>query len=476
MLETKCVTRAILFAALRNCCIFQAKIKAFEMGIADIVLFPFYVYIFHLIFKASRKKLSPLLQYYQKTGFWIKVAATLAITVFNLYISPGDSTYLYYPEGHNIFKLILQDQSHIDFLLKTGKEINLDLIFNPMSRGYFNSEANYLVIKLVAFFSFFTFGRYLLINLFFSMVAFSGIWRLFLFFYELYPHLHKRAALAVLYLPTVVFWSSGILKDPIAIGMLGWLTFSMYKLILKNEGQVQNAIIATFSAWILFIVKPYILFSFLPFLVLYLVLKNLTYFKSPFIKFAIFAFITGTSVAGFMAFSEELNQEMGAFSVDNLTESVQGQQDNFEAMADRAGSSFKLGVEFDGSGASLLKIAPAAINATLFRPYIWESKKISTLLSSLESLSLMIFTLYVFFKVGPWQFFKTIFRDPMILFCFFFSITFALFIGTTTLNFGTLVRYKIPCMPFYLMALFLVLDSRIKKQKALQKSPVILES
>src|SRR5437763_598315 len=137
-------------------------------------------------------------------------------------------------------------------------------------------------------------------------------------------------------------------------------------------------------------------------------------------------------------------------------------------MSDLSESSFSLGVEFDGSAGSLAKMAPAAIVATLYRPYLWESKKLSTLLSSIESLAMMLFTLFVLIKAGPFTFTGTVFKDPMTLFCFFFSILFALFVGATTLNFGTLVRYKIPCLPFYLIALFLIQEAD-KKKKIMNK-------
>ena len=62
------------------------------------------------------------------------------------------------------------------------------------------------------------------------------------------------------------------------------------------------------------------------------------------------------------------------------------------------------------------------------------------------------------------------------MYCFVFSVVFALFVGASTLNFGTLVRYKIPCLPFYLIALFLI-EEKVK-QKAeskiiLQPAPII---
>ncbi|HEX2627488.1 MAG TPA: hypothetical protein VHM26_00700, partial [Chitinophagaceae bacterium] len=39
---------------------------------------------------------------------------------------------------------------------------------------------------------------------------------------------------------------------------------------------------------------------------------------------------------------------------------------------------------------------------------------------------------------------------------FVFSIIFAAAIGSTALNFGSLSRYKIPCLPFYLIMIFVL--------------------
>jgi hypothetical protein len=219
-----------------------------------------------------------------------------------------------------------------------------------------------------------------------------------------------------------------------------------------------NTVVAIIAMIVISIVKPYILFSYLPFFILYLILVNLHLIKNTLTKISVILFIALGSIIGLYVASEKLQEEMGNLALDKLGESVKTQQNNFINMADRAESSFSLGVEYDGSLGSLAKMAPAAINATLFRPYIWESKKISTLLSSLESLSLMFFFLFVLKTAGPIRFLQTIFKDPMILFCLLFSVLFAFFIGATTLNFGTLVRYKIPCMPFFIIALVLIYE------------------
>ena len=111
-------------------------------------------------------------------------------------------------------------------------------------------------------------------------------------------------------------------------------------------------------------------------------------------------------------------------------------------------------------------MAPAAVVATFYRPFIWESRKASTLLSSLESLAIILLTLKVLRNAGIRVFFR-LWGDPTILYCIGFSVFFALFVGATTPNFGTLCRYKIPCMPFYIIAMFLIQDATNKKKENL---------
>ena len=450
------------------------------MGVTDLILFPLYVFIFHLIFAARRKRIrDPLLRKYHKQAFWVKIAGVIAFTFFCVFISPADSVGLYYREGVNIFHLILKDPAaNIKWVFMKGKDFDGTLLADPYNNGYFNGEGNYFIVRLVTIFSFISFGDYFVMNLFFGMIAFSGIWRLYKFFYEQYQHLHKRLAIAILFLPTMIFWTSGILKDPITTSMLGWLTYSLYNLLYKKTGLVKNAFIAVLSGYILAVVKAYILFSYLPFFIVFIVLKNIRLIKNIVFKIVICITLLVAGIYSFFLMSGLLKDEMGSYAIDNLAETVKTQQANYENMSDLAGSSFSLGVEFDGSAGSLIRMAPAAIVATLYRPFLWESKKLSTLFSSLESLAMMLLTVYVFFRVGPVNFFAGFFKDPMIFFCFFFSLLFALFVGATTLNFGTLVRYKIPCLPFYVISLFLILDIYNKKKasRILKKQAALLQT
>lgn len=442
------------------------------MGLFDFILFPVYVLLFHLFFKARRKRIQdPILQKYHKQFFWIKVASAFVFAFFSIYVIPGDSIALYYPEGVNLSKLIWKDSSNLKFLYGAAKDFDESVLADNWNAGYLKGESNYAVVRFVIIFYFLSFGRYLVITLMFSIFSFTGVWRLYRFFYELYPKLHKELAIAIIYLPTFIFWSSGVLKDPLCTGMLGWLTFALFQLLYKKKHLVKNLIIIAFASTLLAIVKMYILVSYLPFFLLFIIIKNIHLIKNPLSRIVLGVSLVIMGISGFFIVADRLKDEMGMLAVDKITESVKTQQSNYMNMADLASSSFSLGVEFDGSPSSMMKMAPAAIIATLFRPFIWESKKISTLLSSLESLALMLFTLFVLFKTGFFHFFKFLFTDSTIFFCFSFSILFALFVGATTLNFGTLVRYKTPCIPFYIISMILIYQSGKKRKSSHQLVP-----
>jgi hypothetical protein len=301
------------------------------------------------------------------------------------------------------------------------------------------------------------------------MLSFSGVWRLYRFFYEQYPHLHKQLAIALLYLPTYVFWNSGILKDPICTGAVGWITYALYETFYKKKDLLKNIVIIFISGYLLYVIKVYILISYVPFFFLFLVLKNVTLIKSRVMRVTVVLGLIFLAMTMFGTVMQQLAGTLSAYGGNDVTKNVSIYQKAYAEQED-AGSSFSLGVEYDGSFASLIKIAPAAIIATLYRPFIWESKKISTMLSSIESMVILFFTLSVFFKAGPRNFVRLIIKNPIILYCLLFSLLFALFVGATTQNFGTLCRYKIQCIPFYIIAIFFIQDYWLKYYK---KGPVI---
>ena len=139
-------------------------------------------------------------------------------------------------------------------------------------------------------------------------------------------------------------------------------------------------------------------------------------------------------------------------------------QKNYKATEEEGKGTLSI-TEVNGSVGGMLLHSPVAIFTCLFRPFIWESRKVVILFASLESMLLLLSTLYLLFKSRFYGFFKALFSNQHILFCFVLSILFALIIGFTTYNFGTMIRYKIMLLPFYYFMLVQLYTKYIETKK-----------
>jgi hypothetical protein len=153
----------------------------------------------------------------------------------------------------------------------------------------------------------------------------------------------------------------------------------------------------------------------------------------------------------------EIGEENRRYNLENLTQTAEATARWLTYVSLREeGSAYTLG-DFDYSATGILKKTIPAIWVTLFRPYVWEVRNPVMALSALESLTLFLFFLFVIFVMLWKRSVGKIFRQPVITFCLFFALTFSFAVGISTYNFGSLVRYKIPVMPFFLIGLFLIL-------------------
>jgi hypothetical protein len=301
-------------------------------------------------------------------------------------------------------------------------------------------------------------GSYLCINLFFGFFALGGAIRLFKVFYHFYPGRWREIAAACLFLPGVAFWSASLLKDPITFGCIGYMLFALKQIVFKKEKIGPSALMLFIAGYLLFTIKIYIL--------LVLILSLTVWFFAEFNKtikekvlryiFTIMTF-AGSAVIGFFLLnyltSFEAAQE---YKLDTLLDNAETQRHGYEAINRnlQGDSHFKI------NSSNPVTLFFGSIVATFFRPFLWEVNTPIALLSAFESAIFLFLTLYIMFKRGIINFFSVSFSDGRILMCFVFAIVFAFAIGSSTANFGALSRYKIPCMPFYMLFLILLYDKQ----------------
>ena len=109
---------------------------------------------------------------------------------------------------------------------------------------------------------------------------------------------------------------------------------------------------------------------------------------------------------------------------------------------------------------------------SIFRPYLWEAKKPILIPAAIEGLLFLFFTIRLLYKTGFIRFTRLILTNPEVQFCLVFSLIFAFSVGFTSYNFGSLVRYKIPLLPFYFIALLILADKDKTAIPELKKKPI----
>jgi hypothetical protein len=203
--------------------------------------------------------------------------------------------------------------------------------------------------------------------------------------------------------------------------------------------------------------------TFLPAVIVWIFLSNLESVRSLMARILMFPAVL--IVAGLLGYYAILKsgQENEKYALDSIANTAKVTAYDIRYWTGRdAGSGYTLG-ELDGTFLSMLRLAPQAINVSLFRPYLWEVRNPLMLLSAFESLFVLFICVYILFRNNI-RIFQA-FRNPDVLFTMMFSITFAFAVGVSTFNFGSLARYKIPLLPFFLIALVIILHTSNNDRK-----------
>jgi hypothetical protein len=384
----------------------------------------------------------------------VKIIGALALGfIYQFYYSGGD-TFNYHTYGSRVIWEAFGDsiESGIRLLFSGEKEYRYSYRIL-----FYGDDPSFFIVRLATILDLLTFSSYSATAVLFAVISFIGSWMFFLTFYNQYPQHHFKLAIASFFIPSVFFWGSGILKDTVTLACLGIATWQIYKLFVNRQVSIVSFFLLIGSLFVIFSVKKFILQAYLPAAIVWVMAARFYKIRSVMLRFLTVPF--SILIIVFSAYFSVVKVGEGdqKYAVDKIaqTAKITAYDIGFFTGKD-AGSGYSLG-ELDDSFSGLLKLAPPAINVSLFRPYLWEVRNPLMLLSAVESLGFLILCVMILIRQKG-----NVLRamlDPNVLFCLVFSIPFAFAVGVSTFNFGTLARYKIPLLPFLLVALFLILSS-----------------
>jgi hypothetical protein len=258
----------------------------------------------------------------------------------------------------------------------------------------------------------------------------------------------------------------------------------MYELFVKNRFRdipisriIYYFIAVLLSVYILVSIKPYIFYAIFTGI---LIMMTHLYFKkirSTFLRLVVLPIILFLIWSIGSAIIIQTSEFAGGAysSINSMLMKAKITQEDLRTSERYGKNTFDIGT-FEPTISGILSKAPIAIEAGLYRPHLWECTNPVMLVSGLENSFLLFITLYVIFlsivaafKRGPSFMLNIAFNHSLVVFSIIFSVSFAFFIGLTTANFGALVRYKIPLLPFLVASLFIIIE-KFNRENAKEKS------
>lgn len=449
--------------------------------------------------------------------------------------------FCYYPAGFNGDSVstlhdakIMYDAlpNHPTDFIKMVLGLHSDLDSDPLYKPYFyhiekwgraDVSSNFFLndnrtpIRINAIIMLFSFGNYAVHALVMLVLSFIGQFAFYKTFISYFPKKEIILALIVFLTPSILFWTSGVLKEPIAIFLLGVFVYSYFKLFIQFQFKIVYILSFVMSALLFLVLKPYILLLILVPLILFTIVKRYQIKRVILFYITALAFIYGgVTVLLKVVFNKDvvetivvrqndfinlsrggtffLNDEKyvrfeitdtthyhlvdakrnlyklnphSAFMYwrnnnlrDTIYETNNRDTSTFRFISNVTASGSAISMQrLDYSVESFAKLIPQSFYNVLCRPFFFDSHTILELVASLENLVFILFFIFCF-----WNRTNNNIDKNLLFFFVTLIITSFVLIGLTTTVMGAIVRYKVPFIPFLLMIALLYLDvNRLKK-------------
>jgi len=399
-----------------------------------------------LIYRSPFFKVDGLKPTHLPAVFILKVLAGVALFLIYTYYYTDRSKadiYRFYDDSAALYNLLFTHPAEFfsnllgfssDFT-SGGKYAHL---MNNWQLPYENPmyNDNRIVIRFHAVLRIISFGSFNTHTVFFSFFSFTGLFLLTKTFFHKINDWKSEIFIGTQLIPSVMFWTSGCLKESIL--MLGMGIFIFTFLNGNHIRWYYRGLLLLLSVMLILLTKFYIMAAMLPATLGYLLCGKFKPGWQPliFIMSAVFLGLLGASL-------HYIIPQI------NLLEMLAFKQNNFVnlAVSEKAGSLINTSYLKPELGDVLIK-SPEALFNTLLRPYPWESTgSIFKLIPMLENVFFIIFIGWIIWNN------RKPYNLRFVLFCLSFVLVLYILVGLSTPVIGGMVRYKMPALPFLWVSL-----------------------
>ena len=411
----------------------------------------FYILLFAIYNSKTPSISNPIFQKYYTNSFHLKAVLVIIYAFYYVFVVGGGDTVAYW-EGavtlNNLFwksPAMYFEQLFNEPTAEMGWR-HFDTVTGLPPGWIYREPESWFVSKCYSIIGFVSFKSYLVLNLISAYILSKAAFRLFQLVESFGLHQHKFVAIAVLYIPSVSFWCSGVTKDTVVLLGVIYVLVNGLELLLKVPGNNKKRIaFVVFYSFLLFHIRDFMLSVILVAFVAVLMARLANkYRKSP---FAFYTLRLLTIVIGILVFVTQGSK----LAESDQIKAAEVIANDFETNATYEGARYSIGVSNFTTAGLIAGFVPATV-AGVYRPFIWEGLSFSLIFNGLESVYFFYLT-WLFVKKDFLRKVNLVRKNEFLVFAFLFSILLAFMVGLTSGLLGVLVRFKAPLLAFFLLVL-----------------------
>ena len=211
------------------------------LTIWDLFLTPMYLFIIYLIaFRIKNKQILKYPEYkYFVWGVTFKIFGGIAFALVYVFWYDGGDTHTYFLDSQALGKLFISDiKPALSILAGNLTHENMSAFTSETGFPHYYvwiDPNTFTVVRYSMFLNLLGAQSYIPTTIMVSCLSYFGIWKVFRLFKMLYPQHTQYLAIAILFMPSFVFWGSGIMKDTYIVGATCWITYNFYQIAIAHK-------------------------------------------------------------------------------------------------------------------------------------------------------------------------------------------------------------------------------------------------
>lgn len=286
----------------------------------------------------------------------------------------------------------------------------------------------------------------------FALASFCGKLVLLQAFFESAPRrLHTALVIGTMLVPSSVFWSSGIIKEAVAVPAIGLFLLGLVRVSNRRLGSLPMVGVGLV---LLGLVKAYLVIVVIGATGAYVYAARA--FQQGRVKIRPVALVVGGAliIGGMLVVGEVYPQ----FSLDRLAQETARLQS--ASLNPQGGSTYAIGDPSAQTTLGQLVHVPMALLTGIYRPFLFEARNVQMAINGLETAAFLGLTVFAVWRRPPSALWRTVLQYPVLTFCISFVLVCGVATGLTAVNLGTLSRYRMPLVPFLATTLVLLIGAR----------------